>query len=60
MNIVVKARNPRDGASIPIMCGSPSAAWEALAECHRKGFDIIQITDAVGRPVTKDDLCEDH
>ena len=43
------ARNPRDGASILIMCGSRGAAWEALTECHHKGFDVIRITDAVGR-----------
>ena len=60
MNIAVEARNSRDGASILIICRSRGEAWEALAECHRKDFDIIRITDAVGRPVTEGDLSENH
>jgi hypothetical protein len=58
MNLVVKARDPGDGATIMVICPSGREAL-ALEHLRQERLEIIGITDRQGTVVSESDLATD-
>jgi hypothetical protein len=56
VSIVVEARDPRDGASILIVCASRGGALAALTKFRREGLANITVKDGDGKRVAENDL----
>ncbi len=56
MDLVVKARDPGDGATVMVICASGRAALATLEHLRQERLEIIGITDRQGTVVSESDL----
>jgi hypothetical protein len=59
MDLVVKARDPSDGATVMVICPSSREALAALKHLRQERLEIIGITDRQGAVVSESDLDTD-
>jgi fructoselysine-6-P-deglycase FrlB-like protein len=59
MDLVVKARDPKDGAAVLVICPSGREALATLEHLRQERLKIIGITDRQGTVVSESDLATD-
>ena len=59
MDLVVKARDPKDGATVMVTCPSGREALAMLEHLRQECLKIIGITDRQGAVVSESDLATD-
>jgi hypothetical protein len=59
MDLVVKARDPSDGATVMVICPSSREALATLKHLRQERLEIIGITDRQGAVVSESDLATD-
>jgi hypothetical protein len=59
MDLVVKARDPGDGATVMVICPSGREALATLEHLRQERLEIIGITDRQGTVVFEGDLATD-
>jgi hypothetical protein len=59
MDLVVKARDPSDGATVMVICPSGREALATLEHLRQERLEIIGITDRQGTVVSESDLATD-
>jgi hypothetical protein len=59
MDLVVKARDPGDGATVMVICPSGREALATLEHLRQERLEIIGITDRLGTVVFESDLATD-
>jgi hypothetical protein len=52
VKFIVEARDPRNGATILVVCLTQGEAMAAVAKCVREGHEIMGVTDRKGTLVT--------
>jgi hypothetical protein len=59
MDLVVKARDPSDGATVMVICPSGREALATLEHLRQERLEIMGITDRQGAIVSESDLATD-
>ena len=59
MDLVVKARDPKDGATVMVTCPSGREALAMLEHLRQERLKVIGITDRQGAVVSESDLATD-
>jgi hypothetical protein len=59
MDLVVKARDPSDGATVMVICPSGKEALATLEHLRQERLEIIGITDRLGTIVSESNLVTD-
>jgi hypothetical protein len=56
MDLIVKARDPGDGATVMVICPSGRKALATLEHLRQERLEIVGITDRQGTVVSESDL----